>query len=47
MAVVILCGIDTSTARNIVPALYLRFGSVRALAARADEAALGTAEALG
>jgi Cu/Ag efflux pump CusA len=31
MAVVILCGLVTSTALNmlVVPALYLRFGSVR------------------
>jgi Cu/Ag efflux pump CusA len=31
MAIVILCGLVTSTALNmlVVPALYLRFGSVR------------------
>jgi hypothetical protein len=33
MAVVILCGLVTSTALNmlVVPALYLRFGSIRGL----------------
>jgi hypothetical protein len=37
MAVVILCGLVTSTALNmlVVPALYLRFGSVRRTLAKA------------
>jgi Cu/Ag efflux pump CusA len=46
MAIVILCGLVTSTALNmlVVPALYLRFGSVRALLARTGETSLGAAE---
>ena len=46
MEVVILCGLVTSQAL-VVPKLYLHFGSLRELAARADEASIGTAEALG
>jgi len=39
MAIVILTGLVTSTALNmlVVPALYLRFGSVRTLSAARDE----------
>ncbi len=42
-AVVILCGLVTSTALNmlVVPALYLRFGSVRADASCGDRATPG------
>ena len=49
MAVVILCGLVTSTALNmlVVPALYLRFGSLRTLSARANERRIGAAEAVG
>jgi len=49
MAVVILCGLVTSTALNmlVVPGLYLRFGSVRARSARLREARSEAVEALG
>jgi Cu/Ag efflux pump CusA len=49
MAVVILGGLVTSRPLDILvaPALNLRFGSVRELAPRADEASIAGAEALG
>ncbi len=49
MAVVILGSLVNSTPLDmlVAPALYLRFGSVRELAPRADEASIAGAEALG